>query len=109
MKQILVIVSALFATTFAFAEEQPAQPAKQIQVICAEQAVQAAAMLFQLNTKLQPTDHKVEIVDLAHVEEGGYEVYDVIFTAGELTYSAYRVTTELGSCQIISFEMPFAN
>ena len=109
MKHMLVIVSTLLATTFAFAEEQPAQPAKQIQVICAEKAVQGAALLFQLNTQQQPTDYKVEIVDLAHVEEGGYEVYDVIFTAAEVTYSAYRVTTEIGSCQVISFEMPFAN
>lgn len=107
MKQLLLIACTLFVTTFAFAAEE--QPKQQIQLACGEKAVQAAALLFQLNTEQAPTDVKVELVDLAHVEEGGYEVYDVLFTVGEITYLAYRVTANIDGCKIINFEMPFAN
>lgn len=114
MKQLLLIVSALFVTSFAFsAEEQPQQPKpqqqQQPQVVCAEKAIQAAALLFQFNTQQTPTDYKVELVDLAHAEEGGYEVYDVTLVVGELSSSAYRVTASINNCKIISFETPFTN
>lgn len=114
MKQLLLIVSALFVTSFAFsAEEQPQQPKpqqqQQPQVVCADKAIQAAALLFQFNTQQTPTDYKVELVDLAHVEEGGYEVYDVTLVVGELSSSAYRVTASINNCKIISFETPFTN
>lgn len=106
MKQILVILSALLTTSFAFAAEEPQKP---IQAICATQAVTAAEMLFKLNTKSEEFTSKVELIDLAHVEEGGYEVYDVTFTAKDVTYSPYRITTNIDVCTIINFEMPFAN
>ncbi len=115
MKQLLLIVSTLLVTSFAFsAEEQPQQPAQpqqqqQPQVVCAEKAIQAAALLFQFNTQQTPTDYKVELVDLAHAEEGGYEVYDVTLVVGELSSSAYRVTASIDNCKIISFETPFLN
>ena len=107
MKQLLLIVSALFVSSLAIAAEGQAQ--QQPQVVCAEKAVQAAALLFQFNTQQTPTDYKVEIVDMAPAEEGGYEVYDVTFVVGELSSTAYRVTASLNSCKIISFETPFAN
>lgn len=108
MKQLLLIASALFVSSLAFsAEGQPQQ--QQPQVVCAEKAVQAAALLFQFNTQQTPTDYKVEIVDMAPAEEGGYEVYDVVFVVGELSSTAYRVTASLNNCKIISFETPFAN
>ncbi len=108
MQQLLVIVSLVLGSTFAMAADpQPQQ--EQPQVVCAEKAVQAAALLFQFNTEQTPTDYKVELVDLAHVEEGGYEVYDVVLIVGELSSSAYRVTAKLDGCKIISFETPFAN
>ncbi|WP_409477391.1 hypothetical protein [Pseudobdellovibrio sp. HCB154] len=114
MKQLLLIVSALFVTSFAFAAEeqpqQPAQPQQQPQVVCAEKSIQAAALLFQFNTQQTPTDYKVELVDLAHAEEGGYEVYDVVLVVGELSSSPYRVTASINhNCKIISFETPFTN
>lgn len=116
MKQLLLIVSALFISSLAFsAEEQPQpqqpqqQQQQQPQVVCAEKAIQAAALLFQFNTQQTPTDYKAEIVDLAHAEEGGYEVYDVILVVGELSSSPYRVTASLNNCKIIGFETPFAN
>lgn len=105
MKKILVIVSTLFTTSFAFAGED----AKPVQTICAEQVKTAAEFLFKLNTKESEFTSKMELIDLAHVEEGGYEVYDVIFTAKDLTYSAYRITANIDKCSIINFEMPFAN
>lgn len=107
MKQLLVIVSLLFVSVSAFSQEP--QPQQQPQVVCAEKAVQAAALLFQFNTQQTPTDYKVDLIDLAHVEEGSYEVYDVVLVVGELSSSAYRVTAKIDGCKIISFETPFAN
>lgn len=117
MKQLLVIASTLFVTSFAFAQEvpkeQPAQPQQQAQqqpqVVCAEKAVHAAALLFQFNTEQTPTDAKISLVDMAQVEDGGYETYDVILKVGELSSTAYRVTLKLDGCRVISFETPFAD
>lgn len=106
MKQLLLIVSALFVNSLAFAAEE--QPQQQPQVVCAEKAIQAAALLFQFNTQQTPTDYKVELVDLTHAEEGGYESYDVVLVVGELSSSPYRVTASINNnCRIISFETPF--
>lgn len=104
MKQILVILSALLVSSFAFSAEQQ----KPIQVVCAAQAVKAAEALFTLNNKTTEFTSEVQLVDIAHVEEGGYEVYDVIFTSQGVTHSPYRVTTNIDACLVISFEMPFA-
>lgn len=105
MKQFIVIACTLLTTSFAFA----AEPQEPIQVVCAEKALAAAEVLFKLNTQATEFTSKVELIDVAHVEEGGYEVYDVHFTATDVAYSAYRITTNIEACTIISFEMPFAN
>lgn len=103
MKQILVILSTLLISSFAFsAEEQP------IQVVCVAEAVKAAEALFTLNNKTTEFTSTVELVDIAHVQEGGYEVYDVIFTSKGVQHSPYRVTTNIDACLVINFEMPFA-
>ena len=116
MKQLLVIVSSLFVSSFVFAQEKPTQPAQPVQsnmqqpqVVCAEKAVHAAALLFQFNTEQTPTDAKINLIDSAEIEEGGYEVYDVVLVVGDLSSTIYRVTLKLDGCKVISFETPFAD
>ncbi len=103
MKQILVILSTLLLSSFAFSAEEPP-----IQVVCVAEAVKAAEALFTLNNKTTEFTSTVELVDIAHVQEGGYEVYDVIFTSKGVQHSPYRVTTNIDACLVINFEMPFA-
>lgn len=105
MKLVFIILGALITTTPTFAAEDQ----KPVQVVCAEKAQTAAEALFKLNTQEVDFTSKAELVDLSHIEEGGYEVYDVIFTAKDITYSPYRMTTNIDACTVISFEMPFAN
>lgn len=105
MKQILVILSTLLLSSVAFSAEEQQKP---IQVVCVAEAVKAAEALFALNNKTTEFTSTVELVDIAHVEEGGYEVYDVIFTSKGVQHSPYRVTTNIDACLVINFEMPFA-
>lgn len=105
MKQILVILSTLLLSSFAFSAEDAQKP---IQVVCVAEAVKAAEALFTLNNKTTEFTSAVSLVDIAHVEEGGYEVYDVVFTSKGVEHSPYRVTTSIDACLVISFEMPFA-
>jgi hypothetical protein len=112
MKQILVILSSLLVSSFAFAadEVQPQQQ-QQYQPVCVNEAAQAAQILFSLNNGgVSEFNTEYLMVDAAPVEEGGYEVFDFTMTLTDGTKSTpYRVTTAIAGCKVISFETPFAN
>lgn len=107
MKKFLAIAFTFLVSSISFAVEQQ-EPTQQL--LCTAEAVKAARALFTINTKSAVAEAKatVQIIDLDH-SNGGYEVYDVIFESGEVTYSPYRVTTNIDNCVVIDFEMPFAN
>lgn len=109
MKQYLVILSILLSSTFTFAAEE-IEPT-QAEPICTEQAFNAGQILFALNNK---TDQGIQvesarIIDFAHVEDGGFEVYEFIFTLNSIAQTPYLVTTSIKDCKVISFETPFDN
>ena len=111
MKQMLVILSALLLSNLAFAADDVQPQQQQYQPVCVQEAQNAAHVLFLLNQKLDQ-DAQVQlagaqILDANPAAEGGYEVYEFIFSVNNLQSTPYRVTTLLNGCQVVSFETPF--
>lgn len=111
MKQMLVILSALILSSVSFAADEVKPEQQQYQPVCVQEAQNAAHILFLLNQKLDQTAQVqlagANIIDANPAAEGGYEVYEFVFSVNNMTSTPYRVTTLLSGCQVVSFETPF--